>query len=117
MDVFLDVLLLVVFITGGAYSFWTVAEMRRGQALRPNKFWYPTNCAPAECEDPEGFKVYMRPRILAFGILCLLTAATFFGGSYLSFCPKELVWVAFVLGVGAVGLHLLAVRKAGARFW
>ena len=103
MNQFLDILLLASFVIGGVYSLWTAVQMRRWKELKPNKFIYPNGCEPGDCTNPEGFRAFMRPQVLLFGLLCLATAATFLAGTYLSFCPDELVWAAFALGLGRTG--------------
>ena len=55
--------------------------------------------------------------MLLFGLLCLATAATFLAGTYLSFCPDELVWAAFALGLVAVVVYISALRRSYTRFW
>ena len=75
MNQFLDILLLASFVIGGVYSLWTAVQMRRWKELKPNKFIYPNGCEPGDCTNPEGFRAFMRPQVLLFGLLCLATAA------------------------------------------
>ena len=108
MNQFLDILLLASFVIGGVYSLWTAVQMRRWKELKPNKFIYPNGCEPGDCTNPQ---------VLLFGLLCLATAATFLAGTYLSFCPDELVWAAFALGLVAVVVYISALRRSYTRFW
>ena len=111
MNQFLDILLLASFVIGGVYSLWTAVQMRRWKELKPNKFIYPNGCEPGDCTNPEGFRAFMRPQVLLFGLLCLATAATFLAGTYLSFCPDELVCRV------AVVVYISALRRSYTRFW
>ena len=42
----------------------------------------------------------MQTKTLIFGVLCLATALAFLGGTYLHFCPDEMIWAAFCPGAG-----------------
>ena len=39
------------------------------------------------------------------------------GGTYLHFCPDEMIWAAFALGLGAVAVYFSAIRRASTKFW
>lgn len=114
---FLDALLQISFLAGGVYSLFTGIQMARWDKLRDSKFIYPTNCKPADCTDPAGFRGFIRPRLLLFGVFCLLTAVCSFFASFVPASPGWLVWAAFGLGVGAVALYASAIRRAYTRFW
>ena len=116
MNQFLDILLLASFVIGGVYSLWTAVQMRRWKELKPNKFIYPNGCEPGDCTNPEGFRAFMRPLFLSYP-MAHAAAATFLAGTYLSFCPDELVWAAFALGLVAVVVYISALRRSYTRFW
>ena len=103
MNDFLDILLLASFTVGGVYSLWTAVQMRSWKELKPNKFIYPNGCDPKDCNNPDGFR--------------LATALAFLGGTYLHFCPDEMIWAAFALGLGAVAVYFSAIRRASTKFW
>ena len=91
--------------------------MKGWKELKPNKFIYPHGCEPEDCADPAGFLAFMWPRMLALGLLCLMTALTFLGGTYLRFYPEEMICATFVVGVATVFVYVSTVRRAGNRFW
>ena len=109
MNAFLDALLLVSFLVCGVYSLRMAIQMKGWKELKPNKFIYPHGCEPEDCADPAGF--------LALGLLCLMTALTFLGGTYLRFYPEEMICATFVVGVATVFVYVSTVRRAGNRFW
>lgn len=117
MDEALDILLLVSFFIGGVYAVWTSLQMRGWTELRANKFIYPNGCTLENCQEPQAFLRYMRPRVLLFGVLCLLTAVTFLCGTYVPQCPRWMLWITLALGVSAVALYVFNIRRVGARFW
>ena len=117
MNDFLDILLLASFTVGGVYSLWTAVQMRSWKELKPNKFIYPNGCDPKDCNNPDGFRAFMQTKTLIFGVLCLATALAFLGGTYLHFCPDEMIWAAFALGLGAVAVYFFAIRRASTKFW
>lgn len=98
MNQFLDILLLASFVIGGVYSLWTAVQMRRWKELKPNKFIYPNGCEPGDCTNPEGFRAFMRPQVLLFGLLCLATAGNLPGRDLsellprMSWCGRPLPW-------------------------
>ncbi len=117
MNAFLDALLLVSFIVCGVYSLRMAIQMKSWRELKPNKFIYPHGCEPEDCADPAGFLAFMWPRMLALGLLCLMTALTFLGGTYLRFYPEEMICATFVVGVATVFVYVSTVRRTGNRFW
>lgn len=74
MDDMLQIILLVLLGGSGIYALYSVIRLQKEQYLFPNKFLYPANCKPDDCNDVPGFIAFITPRMLIFGIGCLVLA-------------------------------------------
>lgn len=72
MMFFFDVIVTVMLIGGGIYSIYSCIKLKKEQYLFENKILYPSNCAPDNCIDPEGFIQFIIPRMTFFGIMCII---------------------------------------------
>ena len=74
MDDILQIILLVLLGGSGIYALYSVIRLQKEQYLFPNKFLYPANCKPEDCNDVPGFIAFITPRMLIFGIACTVLA-------------------------------------------
>lgn len=131
MESMLDMFGLLIFVMLGgtaAYSIYTYVRLRRYWGFFPNKFLLPANCKPEDCLDEDGYLEYMAPKLLIFGLLCILCAVVYvpvmlpniallmgmeegttFYTVYCSIVP--------FLGFGAFVWYMVCQTKASKRFW
>lgn len=113
----LDLIILGVLACCGVFGIFTALSTRRWSELKPNLFLYPVGLSPEDCLDGKGFLRYIRPRVLAFGLLCLAGAAL---SAVSQFVLPDLDWLetgSFCLILGAMALYGWQIRQAGRRFW
>ena len=58
----------------GGYCIYTVIRLNRTYELFPSKILYLANARAQDCKDDLGFIRFMSPRLIIFGILCILVA-------------------------------------------
>lgn len=68
----LTLFLLVMLLGCGGFSVYTAVKLKKKGCLFSSKILYPGNCNPTECTDEVGFMLYIFPRLLIFGIACLV---------------------------------------------
>lgn len=116
MNFDLDAVLLFSFLIFGVLCLFTAFRLWKDQALCDSFVLYPGNCKQENCLDPEGFRVFMLPRIAAAGAACLLIALYYTMGTYFSlplwitvihygFTAAFLIWATFLY------------HRAAKRFW
>lgn len=113
----MDLLLQIGFLAVGIYGLYTFRNMNRWSKLPANKILYPNGCPVDTCDDPEGFKKFMRPRLLIFSLLCLVTAGLSAAGSYLMQGSRPIVLATVVLGLGTMIFYMASVFRASKKFW
>ena len=120
MDNMLQILLLVMLGGSGVYALYSVIRLQKEQLLFPNKFLYPSNCKPDDCTDVSGFIEFITPRILVFGIVCILLtigmAISWFAGLFtLPMWLDNIVLPA--LGIGVFIWYMVVQNKVYKLFW
>ena len=112
-DSMLELLLVGMLVISGGYALYTVIRLHVTQYLFPNRFLYPSNCKPEDCTDVGGFIKYIVPRLLIFGIACLLLgsflALSWFAGLFT--LPKWLDYVMPFLGIGIFAWYIVIQNK------
>ena len=117
MSQIFDALLLAAIFLGELYTLLISIEMLRWTGLRPRGLVYPRNCLPGSCQNPEGFRAFLQPRLFLFGILFLLAGAAFLCGNYIPACPGWLQWLALALILTTFVLYKRTLRRCSLRFW
>ena len=98
-----------------------VIRLNRSYELTANRFLYPANCKPEDCQDPAGFIRFMTPRLAVFGPLCVLICVFYLLNEFtglLSGLPK---WfsngAALFLFLPLFVWYIVFINKAAKRFW
>ena len=111
-----DVILLFSFLIFGLLCLYTAFRLWRDKALFDSFVLYPGNCKRQDCLDPDGFMVYIRPRIAIVGGICLLIALYYTAAYY---CPMPMfVTIAhYVLTIGFLCWATWLYHRAAKLFW
>lgn len=129
MDSILNMMGLLIFamlVGSGGYAIYTYARLRRQWGFFPNKFLLPANCPAEECLDGDGYLSYISPRLLIFGVLCIVC-----GILYLPVMLPNLgillglegtlstvySGVVPMLGFGVFIWYMVCQTKASRKFW
>ena len=70
----IDLIIAVMLGGSGIYGIISSLRLKKEGYLFENKLLYPGNCKPEECADVEGFIEYIVPRMIIFGVLCIVLA-------------------------------------------
>ena len=95
----------------GAYFFYAVISVKWMGRPLTIKYFMPTDLTMENCRDPQGFTSFILPRMVVFGLLLIVYAATSLAGLLTHFV------VYFIFFVVVIGLYSLTTRQARARFW
>ena len=56
----------------GVYILYTLIKLQAYGRLFPNSLLIPNGKSPKDCNDPQGYITYLKPRLLILGIFVLL---------------------------------------------
>lgn len=72
---------------------------------------------PKKCKDREGFKKYIGPRLLVFGIAAICSGAVGLIQSYVMPIPNAVYWVFYIIFVAVIVWYAISARKADKMFF
>ena len=109
---FMDLVIIAggIYVLYGWYLLVIKGEMKQGLII-------PQSLSPKKCKDPEGFKQYMGPRTLVFGLVTVINGLL---GLYQDFIApiNQIVYIAsYVLFVAAIVWYIIATKKGQKRFF
>ena len=115
----IDLVLLAMLVFVGVYGLYTVIRLKKEYMLFPNKFLYPTNCAPEDCLDEGAFIDYIIPRMTIFSVVCLILAGVYAVRIYVF--PEVNHWAieaaVLVLPIGILLWYAIIQNKVAKTFW
>lgn len=119
MDEAFSLVIIAMLVGVGGFSVFTAIKLKVVGYLFPSKVLYPGNCNPSECTDEVGFMTYIFPRLLIFGVLCLLFGAALAVNQYAGLGIPE--WIGLyaipTAGVLAFVWYMVVQNKASKLFW
>lgn len=114
----LDGLLLVMSLIAGVYGLYSAIRLRLTWDLFPNKFLYPANCDPKDCNDPVGFIEYIFPRMMIFSLLLIAMAVGIALTSVVFMLDSIWINVAnLIFPLGVFGWYMVVQKKVYNTFW
>ncbi|MBO7709926.1 MAG: hypothetical protein J6S83_05625 [Lachnospiraceae bacterium] len=72
---------------------------------------------PKKCKDLEGFKSYIGPRLLIFGLAAVLSGGVGLFQSYVAPLPGIVYWIFYMIFVAVIVWFTVCTRKAGRIFF
>lgn len=98
-----------------------VVRLNKTYELTANRFLYPANCRPEDCKNVAGFIRFMTPRMIAFGVLCLLFAVFVTLQSMTALFSELPPWIGnglpLLLFLPLFVWYVIFINKAAKRFW
>lgn len=112
----IDLIIAVMLGGSGIYGIISSLRLKKEGYLFENKLLYPGNCKPEDCVDEEGFIEYIVPRMIIFGVLCIVLAVATVLLSYLvvSLSALTVEVIVVVLVFAYIGV---VQNKASKLFW
>ena len=112
----IDVVIAAMLAGSGVYGIISSLRLKKVGKLFPNKMLYPGRCEPADCVDVEGFIEYIVPKMIIFGILCIILAA---GTVVVAFAEVSFSILIFEMAVVVAVFAYIGVvqNKASKLFW
>lgn len=118
MDQIFSLILIVMLAGYGGYSVYSAIRLRREGVMFPSKVLYPGNCNPADCVDQVGFISYIFPRLLIFGIACILSAGATAFDTYIGFhLPPVMQYILPFSFLPILVWYMVVQNKASKLFW
>ena len=112
----LDLILMLSFLVFGALCIFNAFRLRSAKKLFDSMVLYPGGLKKEDCQDPEGFMDYMKPRMGILGGMLLLVAGIYALKLYVGL-PKALSIAHIVFTVAALAWGFSLYHSAAKRFW
>lgn len=106
----------LIILGGGIYILYGWYLLVFKNEIKPGLL-IPQNLSPKACLDPEGFKKYMGPRTLIFGLSAVASGAIGLFQDFAGSVPPAVYWVFFVLFLAVVIWYMIATKKAQKMFF
>lgn len=112
MFAFMDLLFLLcgLYILYAYYLLAAKNEIKEGVLI-------PKDLAPKKCKDFEGYKKYIGPKVLIFGIYATAMGGIGLYQDYVKPLPSMIYIPIYVLFFVVMILYLVATKKAEKMFW
>ena len=110
MDAYFKLFDFLILVYGAYFLYLVLSVKWMGRPLI-TKHFMPTDLTLDNCKDPQAFTSFILPRMVVFGFLLIVYAATSLAGLLTHFVYY------FIFFVVVIGLYALTVRQARARFW
>lgn len=106
----------IIMFAAGVYCLYSWGYMRRKGEIHDNKMTIPSDVSIASCSDPAGYMEYIGPRMLTFGVVCVI-----FGGVNVA-CnfyplPGEVQFVCLGVLFANIIWFAFVIRRANLAFW
>lgn len=106
----------VIFVGAGLYVLYALVLMKTKGEIKTGVLM-GKDVQLKKCRDLEGFKNYVAPRMLVFGIACALYGGAGLVNTYVTALPVALYGVVAVLFLLVLIWYGYSTRKAVQRFW
>lgn len=112
MFAFMDLIFVIcgLYILYAYYLLVAKNEIKEGVLI-------PKGLSPKKCKDFEGYKKYIGPRVLIFGIYATAMGGIGLYQDYVARLPFAVYTVLYVLFFAVMILYLVATKKAEKMFW
>lgn len=113
-----DVMAAALYLGFGLYCLAVWLRLRQGKPLgNGRRILMPGGFQERKCRNPEAYKGYMRPRVLALGMGLVLFGAAFLADHYTGSGSTAVALVLLVLPLALLVWYVLAMRKAAKQWW
>ena len=115
MMILFDLIVTILLVGGGIYAIYSCLNLKKEQYLFENKILYPSNCSPDDCLDPAGFIAFIVPRMLYFGVMCILFGIFTLVTSFMEM--GTIVMIAETVAVLAVFVYIGFMNNRSAKYY
>lgn len=106
----------VIFVGAGIYVLYAWVMMKtKGEII--TSILMSKDVELRKCKDLEGYKAYIAPRMLVFGIAAILYGAAGLVNTYVTPLPGAVYGAVMVLFLAVLIWYALATRKGVQKFW
>lgn len=105
----------LIFVGAAVYIFYSCYQMKKTGEIK-KEFLMNNELNLKKCKDKEGYIAFMCPKLLVFGVACLLEGASGLINSYVQ--PLgSFYYVAMALFMAVLIWYAVQSRKGIAKFW
>lgn len=106
----------VIFVGAGIYVLYAWVMMKtKGEII--TSILMSKDVELRKCKDLEGYKAYIAPRMLVFGIAAILYGAAGLVNTYVAALPGAVYGVIMALFLAVLIWYAMATRKGVQKFW
>lgn len=101
----------------GIYILYTFIKLQAYGRLFPNSLLIPTGKSPKDCDDPEGYIAYIKPRMVIMGIFVLVFGIVSLLNETLQFFPFAATMVSVAITFLVIVWYGICSSKAFKLYW
>ena len=106
----------VIFVGAGIYDLYAWVMMKtKGEII--TSILMSKDVELRKCKDLEGYKAYIAPRMLVFGIAAILYGAVGLVNTYVTPLPGAVYGAVMALFLAVLIWYAIATRKGVQKFW
>ncbi len=107
----------IIFVGAGIYVLYGWLMLRIKGEIVTTSILFSKDVELRKCKDLEGYKAYIAPRMLVFGIAAILYGAAGLVNTYVAPLPGAVYGAVMALFLAVLIWYAIATRKGVQKFW
>ena len=107
----------IIFVGAGIYVLYGWLMLRIKGEIVTTSILFSKDVELHKCKDLEGYKAYIAPRMLVFGIAAILYGAAGLVNTYVAPLPGAVYGAVMALFLAVLIWYAIATRKGVQKFW